>query len=262
MWDKLKNTDSRIYLLMGVIILAIILLQQCDARKKAEADLAMAGNNIAALTDTVTRTKNRLGEEQFEKRTFITSLKGLESLNKDLYQEVKAQKGQVAQLTKIVGVLSTPLPQEPIGGTTTSSGSPCDSLGGSFATEWESHQQFDSTNYRTLSAQTEITLKDKRVKSSQTKILKDEIGFNLITGLEKKDNGYKIFVRSNYPGFKPTKIDGAFIPQEDLFPPQKKKNWGLGIGPQIGIGLGGVVVPTPVWYLGLGISLQYNIFKF
>jgi len=262
MWDKLKNTDSRVYLLMGIVILLLILLQQCDARKKAEIDAMMAQNNVLALNDTVKKTTNRLNDVQYERKTFITTVKGLEDLNKDLYQEVKAQRGQVAQLTKIVGVLSTPKPVKPIDGVTTVTGKPCDSLGGSFATEWKSVQQFDTLNSRTIKAETAIFLKDKKVIKSETKILQDEISFDIITGLEKKDNGYNIFVRSNYPGFRPAKISGAFIPQSELFPPTAKKNWGLGIGPQVGLGLGGAVVPTPVWYIGLGFSLQYNLFKF
>jgi len=262
MWDKLKNTDIRVYLLMCVIVLIILLMQQCDARKKAEYDLALAGNNIAALNDTIKLTTNRLGNAQYEKRTFITSVKNLEKLNSELYQEVKAQKGQVAQLTKIVGVLSTPKPKDPIDGTTVIKGVPCDSLGGSYLTTWETLQRFDSINSRSLKAQTEIFLKNKKVEKSQTKILEDRISFDLVTGLEKKDDGYRIFVRSNYPGFAPAKISGAFIPQSDLLPPQKRKNWSLGFGPHIGLGIRVVPTPMPVWYVGIGLNYQFNLINF
>jgi hypothetical protein len=262
MWDKIKNTDSRVYMLFAIIILLIILLQQCDSRQKAEHDLAMANNNILALNDTITKTQNRLSQEQYEKRSFITSLSGLKDINRELYDEVKAQKGRVAQLTKIVGVLATPKPVEPIGGVTTVTGTPCDSLGGTFATEWESRQQFDTVNSRILKARTEISLRDKKVESSQTNILQDEISFDLVTGLEKKDDGYKIFIRSNYPGFSPKKITGAFIPQSDLLPPQPRKNWSLGIGPQTGLGVRVIPTPMPVWYIGIGLNLQFNLINF
>jgi hypothetical protein len=93
------------------------------------------------------------------------------------------------------------------------------------------------------------------------KITNDIIGFNIITGLKKNNEFYEIFVRSDYPGFKPTKIDGAFIPQKDLFPTQKKYHWN--IGPTFNIGLG-VPMSTiePVIYVGVGIGISYTWFKF
>lgn len=261
MWNKIKNTDSRIILMAGIVILFLLLLQQCGARKNAEIDLAMANNNIHALNDTIEQTKNKLGDVQYEKSVLITSEKGLKSLNAELATEVDAQKGKVAQLTKIIAILSTPH-VGPVTGTGTVQGNPCDSLG-TYIAEWKSLQQFDANNFRNLSAKTSLKVQKGVVLGSTTDILTDELGFDIITGLEEqKDGHYEIFVRSNYPGFKPTKIDGAFIPRDKLFPPQKQKRWSVGAGLQAGVGIGGLVKAGPVWYVGVGLGIQYTFFRF
>jgi hypothetical protein len=260
--EKIKKVDSRLLMFGAIVVLALLLLQQCGATRNAKTDLAMANQNIFALNDSIRISKNRVGELQYEKGVLITSEKGLRDLNEELYNELKKQRDDIAFLQKIVGKLSTPVPQQPIPGTGGVTGRPCDSIGTYYA-EWEDYRQFDADNYRRLKAKTDITVKYEKVTDVKTSILTDEIGFDLITGIkENSDGNFEIFVKSNYPGFTPTKIDGAFIPRKDLFPPQKKKNWSVGVGPQIGVGVGGLATPGPVWYFGLGLGLQYTFFRF
>jgi hypothetical protein len=252
-----KLRKDLIYIGLILLLLSIALFQ-CDGNRGLRTDLETAKSNIAALQDTVTTSKNRIGQLQYERATLITSERGLKSLNSDLAKEVEAQRGKIAQLNRIIAVISTPKPG-PIGGAGTSSGDPCDSTG-YYTAEWSSEQRFDENNFRNLSAVTQITVKKKTVEGVQTEITRDDIGFDLVTGLEKREGGYEIFVRSNYPGFRPTKIEGAFIPQNDLFPPQKKKNISVGVGPQVGIGVTPALVPT--FYFGVGLGIQYTFFKF
>ena len=261
-WEKIKETDIRVIMLGAIIILAILLLQQCGAARNAKTDLAMANQNIFALNDTIRLATNRANELQYEKGVLITTEKGLKDLNQELYNELKKQGDDIAFLQKIVGRLSTPKPPGPLPGTGGVSGNPCDSTGTYFA-EWEDHRKFDSLNYRRLKAKTDITVINKKVTDVKTNIIIDEIGFNLITGIkENKEGNFEIFVKSDYPGFVPTQIDGAFIPRKHLFPPQKKMNWSVGAGPQIGVGMGGLAQPGPVWYIGIGVGLQYTFFRF
>jgi len=256
--NKLKQLDSRLILLGGIVILLLLLFRQCEATKNAKSEGERYKNNIAALSDTIEVAKTKSGKLQFEKSVLIADYKELDDLNSDLAAELKDQKGKVAQLTKLVAILSTPH-VTPIPGTGIIEGNPCDSIGGSFISDWDSKQTFDANNWRILSGKTTIGVKGGKLVSNETLITQDIIGFDLITGLEKKTDHYEIFVRSNYPGFKPTKIDGAVIPVTDLIPTPVDKHWSLGAGPQIGVGIsnngfGG--------YIGLGISLQYTILKF
>lgn len=261
-FEKIKKVDSRLLMLGVILILAVLLLQQCGATRNVKTDLAMANQNIFSLNDSIRLSKNRIGKLQYEKGLLVTTEKGLRDLNEELFKELKSQKEDIAFLQKIVGRLSTPLPQQPIPGTGGVTGNPCDSIGTYYA-EWEDFRQFDVDNYRRLKAKTDITVQSRKVTDVKTSILTDEIGFDLITGIkENEDGNFEIFVKSNYPGFTPTKIDGAFIPRSELFPPQKKKNWSVGVGPQVGVGVGGLEKPGPVWYFGIGLGIQYTVIRF
>jgi len=252
------NTTSRTTINVLIVIgLAILLFHQCEKRKEAELDLALSKSNLTALNDTIEITKNALGQIQYEKSVLVSSKDGLKDLNADLYNELNAQKGKVAQLTKIVGGINTKH-SNPYTGNTSVTGNPFDSIG-SYITEWKTYEKYDSINYRKLEGKTTVNLLNKNVSSSETAISLDEIGFDIITGLEKRDDHYEIFVRSNYPGFKPKKIDGAVIPVNDLIPNQPKKKWSVGAGPNISIGTG---KNGPGVYIGIGLGIQYSILKF
>lgn len=260
MKEQFKNIDTRLILLAAVLLLGLLLFRQCEDNKSLQSDLANAKNNQAALVDTVRATKNRAGELQYQIRSFITSAEGLKALNAELAAELDKQKGQVAQLTKIVGRLTT-VHTDPVPGTSSSKGQPCDSLGGSFITDWESYKTYDSINWRRLKGQTTLKLKDKKVTSSETNILIDDISFDLITGLTQVDDHFEIFVKSNYPGFKPSSIRGTYIPNDKLCPKDPPKKWSFGVGPQIGVGVMGPNVSFG-YYFGVGLSIQYTLLKF
>jgi hypothetical protein len=257
----LKKLDTRILLLIGIIVLILLLMQKCDQVKDLKTDLTWSKSNAKALIDTITTTKNKAGQLQYEKDVLLSSQAGIRELNSRLYQEIKKTQGQVAYIAELVAGIEIPKP--PAGpGTGSVTGDPCDSLGGTFTVEWEAKQDFDSLNSRHLKTKTMIDVKKGKIVNNLTEISKDEIRFNLITGLVEKNGNFEIFVRSDFPGFKPTKIDGAFIPREKLFPQQKKKNFSIGVGPQIGLGMGGVSTLRPAFYIGVGASFQYTIFRF
>lgn len=260
MKDKLQNIDIRLILLAGVVFLTLLLYRQCETEKALRSDLQNAKNNQAALVDSVRASKNKAGELQFQIRSFISSIEDLKVLNSELASEVNKQRGQVAQLTKIVGNLSTKH-DDPAPGINISKGQPCDSLGGSFISTWESYKKYDSLNWRILKGQTTINLKNKKVTNSETSILVDEVNFDLITGLTQVDDHFEIFVKSNYPGFRPTSIRGAYIPNDKLCPKQEPKKWSFGFGPQLGIGVTGPNVSFG-YYFGAGFSLQYTLLNF
>lgn len=259
MINLIKKIDSRLILLGGIVILVLLLFRQCEATKFASSETQRYKNNVAALSDTIEATKNKLGKTQYEKSVLVASYDELKDLNSDLTTEIDAQKGKVAQLTKLVAILSTPH-VGPIPGTGTVEGNPCDSIGGSYIAEWKDMEVYDVNNWRTLAGKTTIKVKGgKLIPTNETLITQDQIGFDLITGLEKKTDHYEIFVRSNYPGFKPTKIDGAIIPVNDLMPTPPNKPWSLGAGLQVG---GGFTSNGAGGYIGIGISLQYTLLKF
>jgi hypothetical protein len=258
---NLKQIDLRLVLLFVIIGLIFILAQECNRNVDLNNTLTNLNNNVNALRDTISVSKNEIGKIQYEKSILVSSETGLRDLNSRLYREMQNTKSQVAQLIEVVSNLSTP-PPPPTPGVGTTVGEPCDTAGGAFTVVWDGSQTFDSLNYRKLRTKTMIGVKKGVITGNLVEVLEDNVNFNLITKLEKRKDHYEIVVRSDYPGFKPSKIDGAIIPRSDLFPPEKRKNFSVGIGPQIGWGIGGTTGIAPVWYIGLGASVQYTIFKF
>jgi len=86
----------------------------------------------------------------------------------------------------------------------------------------------------------------------------DEIGFSLVTGLRKKDGKLEIFVRSDYPGFTLTKLDGAIIdPKKNPVFKEFIKKKRFHIGPMVGVGIGSGFQFTGFF----GVGVTYSIFS-
>ena len=248
------------FTILGILV-GILVLQQCKY-KDLESKLWMKETNEVALKDTIRETKNLLKKEQYEKISLIVTKEDLKNLNEDLSKEVDAQKGKVAQLQILVATLKTPKAPPSSGQPKPDSPKkPCDTLI-NYIVNWSFPQKFDEYNFRNLAGTTKFSIDRGVMKTSISEVTLDEISFNIITGLKKKDDYYEIFVRSDYPGFKPSRIEGAFIPQKDLYPPSNRKRWTVGPGFQIG--MGGSYSPSlrPSWYFGLGIGIQYNWVSF
>ena len=243
-----------------IAVLAFLFSAKSCGNRNLKSELEAAQNNIAALQDSVEETHNRLGQVQYEKSVLVSSKKDLESLNADLAKEVKAQKGKVAYLQSLVGSITT----TPVGPITVvpipdSDQDPCDTVV-TYVLPWDFSQRFDENNFRTLEGSTQITFSQGKVAYSTAQVTQDVVGFNIVTGLEKRGDHYEIFVRSDYPGFKPTKIDGAVIPQDDLYPKTEEKKWSLGPSFNAGLGVAPWPTPQPVIYIGVGFGINYSIF--
>lgn len=248
---------------LGVAAIAVLIFlfsaKSCSNRN-LKSELETAKKNLAALQDTIEETQNRLGQVQYEKSVLVTSKKGLEDLNAELAEEVKAQKGKVAYLQSVVARFSTPSPGPitvvPVPSTDKN---PCDTTV-TYDFPWDFSQRFDPNNYRSLRGNTRVTISMGQIVSSNAEVLEDDLGFNLVTGLEKRKDHYEIFIRSDYPGFKPSKIDGAVIPQDDLYPKTEERKWSVGPSFNAGIGVAPWPTPQPVIYIGVGFGLNYSIF--
>jgi len=240
-----------IYILIPILIILYIL--ECNKNNKNLDLLQRTYQNNKALMDSVRASKNISGEIQYEKNSYILEIKELKEINKELYDEIKKQRGQVSNLTKIVSTIDF-APKE-IKNNTYITNNKFNGL--NIKTDWAIDTSFSQNNFRKLKGFNIIDLDSLgKIKNSQTIIQEDKIGFDIITGIEKKNGFYEIFVRSNYPGFKPTKIDGNIIPEKNF----KNNRWRPGISVSTGFGFGwnGKSV-TPVPYIGVGIGLNKNL---
>lgn len=250
-----------IVFLLGIAILVLLLMKQCNSNRDLKNQIDINNHNIDALNDTVRVEKDKLNREVYVKRTLLATNKNLEGLNSSLSSEVKSLKGKVIYLqssktkievdTQYIDNYITVYPDN------------------KYSLDWKFDTTYSEGNYRRFSGNSffRIEKDTDSIIPGKTRINHDEMGFSFITGLREKDKSLEIFVTPKYPGMKVTEIEGAVIDPsksvllKKMFP---EKRWG--IGPQIGIGIGGGynINGTPAFgpmiYFGLGAN--YSLIRF
>jgi len=243
---------TNLFLLIAVFVLVILFLKQCQVAKELKIDQQVAEGNLDALRDTVRIERNKEGQIEFTKQSLISRSQDLEKWNKELADQVKKEKGKVIYIQQASGGIRT-LPPEVITNTITVYDNETSSIETVFDTV------YSADNYRRLKLLTTVKIDSSRIRSSSSRIIDDQIGFNIVTGLKEEGGKIRIMLRSDYPGLTFSKIDGALVdPHKSdvlkrMFPPKK-----FGIGPIIGYGLNPTMKPG--YFLGVG--LQYNIIRF
>lgn len=245
---------------LGNIIVILIVLSlgllgviyyQYDKVKILELESFTKENNIKALNDTVRAEKNKIGQLQYTKQSLIADRDNISLLNKKLGDEVKNQKGQIIFLNSTVAKLKTDTSKVVIHDIQKISDS-------EYVITGSMENIYDSFNYRSVKFNSKIKVDSNRnVTVMNSKMEKDDFGFNIITGLKEENNNLRIFIRSDYPGLVFSKIDGALIDPrkseviKSFFP---EKRWGLGVQAGVGIGIRNQVAPC----LFVGIGVSYN----
>jgi len=269
MSNEKKSNKFGIYALLAAVIFLLLFLQQCNSNSNLKNEIALKEQNDKAMKDTLSFTKTKNGEMQAEISTLVMDKGTLEKANKGLYDEVQNQRGKVAQLNRVNAELKSDIIELNGQISRDEDGIPAslDLAEGvskypiGFTHSFRYDTVFSEGNYRKIAATTKLKLiNDSTVIPGITKINEDVFGISFITGLEKKDDHYEIFVRSKYPGFQVTKLEGAIIPQDDLLPPQKKKPWS--VGPYIGGSLNINREGATSFGGSVGIGLMYSIFRF
>lgn len=208
----LKNNRT-LGIAIGVAAASLLLnLKQCSSAKDLKKEIAVANQNIKALNDTVRLTKDRQGRDEFDKLALLTDkVSKLEDLNQSLYAEVKAVKGKVSSIIAAdvkVKEVEKPVPFVVKGELVDSTVTATFSL----------DTTFSPGNWRKIAGLTQYNLKTSQ---STGMLTKSEFGMRFTTGIKNLDKGKpEIFLKSDYPGFTVTQLDGAVLDPK-LF--QKKK---------------------------------------
>lgn len=195
-------------LIAGLILFNVHLYREAAMAKKKEE---VAQHNLAVAQDSIRIVKDKAGRIEYQKLAYLTDkLDNLEKLNTNLANEVKQIKGKVSTIIQgEVKIVEKPVPflvkGELVDSTVTA------------------HFNYDTTysegNYRKLAGYTQY---DLRNGSATGKKLVDETGIKFTTGIKDLDKGKpEIFLKSNYPGFSVTSLEGAVLDPK-LFQPKKK----------------------------------------
>lgn len=190
-----------------IFILGLTVFFQFKSLQKKKKELAVAAHNLAAANDTLRITKDKAGKPETDKLSFLVEkISDLEKANKDLAKEVKETKGQVSQLSKIGFTIHQDKPVDLI--------TKSDITDSTIITQFNYDTTYQPGNFRTLAGFTKHNLK---TGISSGTLTKDEIGVKLVTGIKNLDKGKpEIFVRSDYPGFQVTELEGAVL-DKNLF---------------------------------------------
>jgi len=242
-------TNNIINLVLIVTVLCLIIsIRSCNSIKN---DLVISNQNISSLSDSIRYEKNKVGDIEASKKILISDVNNLNNLNSKLYNELKKEKGKVAQLNELLVSIKVD--------TIYITNTLIQYSNGEYGLEWVYDTTFNTNNSRLISGISKFRLKDSLVIPTNTLILDDIINFNLVTGIREKDGFLEIFARSDYPGFNIIKLDGAIIdPNNNPILNKFTQDRKFHIGPYIGLGVGNNLKPS----IQIGIGIQYSFFKF
>jgi hypothetical protein len=230
-WDYIKSPKGQRNLLIILLVLVIVFWRGCGSVDSI--DVMEYEQNIAALKDSLRVYKDKNGDLIYEKASLIASAKELKHLNEELAKEIKYLKDNpvvvIKWKTKIVHdtVYIYVEPEDSYWNS--------DSTIKTVPFNWNYDTIFIANNYRKIGGKylVHVDTASLDITSDSFMISTDEIGMSFTTGLtENEDDFLEIFIKSSYPGFVPTDVDGALIdPRESkvikkFFPP---KRWGLGL---------------------------------
>jgi len=251
----LKSIFSNKYVLL-VIALILIGFGISFSYNKYQAlklEVIVGKQNQSALLDSLRVSENNVGELVSSKLVLVANNEAdMEELNHKIATEAKKFKGEIHELTILLGEISSDTIV--IDNTTV-----VELPDGSKGMSWKYSQIYDEHNSRRLEGVTSFKyISRDSVQPLYTKITVDEINFKITQGVRTNDDGkVEVFASSTYPGFKTEElssmiIDPANNPALKQF--SKKKRWNFGIytgygatfnisaskvstGPQLGFGI-------------------------
>lgn len=220
-----KKINLNTILIIALVIVAILYLKQCNTTSNLKGDIKIANMNRIAMLDSVTTYKDKNGSLVYEKSTLIASKKELKDLNNDLYKDIKSLKNN----PKIVIKERIVVEHDTIKVPTTVSKYPDGSIG----LNWKYDSTFSAGNFQKLSGETKFKYVDDSLNILGTSINQNTFGMSFVTGLTKGKDSYEIFIKSDYPGFSVSSIEGAIIDKSMI----ESDESAFVVGPSIGYGI-------------------------
>jgi len=209
---------------------------------------------MQALMDSTRHVKNKLGQEQYEKKMFMDDIGTLKKLNADLMREVDSQNGKTRVVTKVVTqiVFDTIIVENKV-----------DVLNDStYLIGFKYNKDYDSVNSISFNGSIPATVTNKdgklSLKSKTTTISEMSMKMKLYTGVKEENGSYSIFARTDFPGVK-FDLDGAIIDPEKSFVEKKVGPFSVMLGGGVGYGFtsnGTGIFPS------VGVFVGINLFHF
>jgi hypothetical protein len=246
-----KNWKGLVILLVAALLIiwnVHLFNQGAINKKKAE----VAEHNLQAANDTIRIVKDRAGRDEANKLAYLTNtVENLAKLNQELANEVKQIKGKVGTIIQSeVKVIHDTVPFIVQG----------QLIDSNVYARFKFDTTYSPGNFRKLSGYTKYDLKSGLASGVKET---DELGVKFTTGIKNLDKGKpEIFLKSDYPGFQVSSLDGAVLDPK-LFQPKRKTPL---ITPNL------VIAWTPISFsrdgttidpgeFSTGIGLGFNLLK-
>ena len=252
MIEKLK-ISLVLLVVLAISIIVIIKISNNNLSRK----LANTEYNLTVVRDSIRIIKDKTGNTESDKLAYLAdNVKNLALLNKDLSDKIKSIQGNISSIiTTEVKIVEKPVPFLVTKKVKDS---------GLISIHFKQDTVYSPGNYKILSGYTEYNTYTGEVKAKK---ITDESGIALTTGIKNLDKGKpEIFIKSNYPGFSVTSLNGAVLDPK-LFNNSKKNKTPL-VTPGITIGW------TPVTWnndkqevnfstksVGITAGLSFNVLK-
>lgn len=248
----LKNKGAVIVTSL-VAILLLVNIYQYNSNRETKKQLAITEHNLKVANDSVRITKDKAGKDEANHLAYyVKNNADLQKLNKDLALEVKNTKGKVNTIVKEQVKIVTDTVY-------LASNTTIDETDSTITTDFNFDTTYNPGNFRKLKG---FAKYDFKTKHSNAQLTQDEIGLTVITGIKNLDKGKpEIFVRSNYPGFTVTQIDGAVLdPKIFKTTTQRRISVGLNLGfSPISYNLADKKIETKS-QITFGAGINYRIF--
>ncbi len=256
MWQKFLNylkENKIVEVLIGVVLLGIVLVVSLrNSNNELKKKIEVAEQNQKVQLDSIRVSYDRVGKAQFDKLAYLTdNVTDLKKLNSDLAKAISDIKsGKVSTIIQgSVKVVEKPVPFIVH----------ADTMGGALFAHFNYDTIYSPGNFRKLSGFTKYDLKSQAVSGQKEQ---DEFGMKFTTGIVNLDKGKpEIFLKSDYPGFSITKLDGAVLDPK-LF----KTNKTPLITPSLTLGWTPIIVTQGTGHIvtnqfGATLGVGFNVFK-
>ena len=255
MWEKILNflkipNNQRNILIVSLIVIVFLFFKSCQDNND---DINIYKQNQKALLNKIDTLETTNGKIEYAKKLLIADKSDLESLNKQLYEELKVEKGKVKYITITEYKFFPPdtvwLPSEPI----------YIDKDGNYACLWGYDKSGDGWN-KTLKGKTVFTWDTIKhePKDLSTLITDDILSFRVVSGFRERDGSWETYIRCSYPyaniDFNSAIVDKGMVTK-------LQKDWHIGILGGIGYGVNRTgFIDVPTIYVGVGIL--YTPFNF
>lgn len=231
------NFNSVIYdIIKLMILLSIFFIYNRKVDNLTVENRVLIQNNNALL-DSLRVTYDNEGKSEYNKGVLIVNnLKELKENNKRLRNQISNLKGDIDQITEIMGSISID--------TLDTDEDIIKTIDDYHKIEWNLSKEYDSLNKTTLKGSSKFMVtinKDSlQITSLGTTLLENITYFNIIQGLRlNKDGMYEVFVKSGHPNFKVSKLSTFIIdPKNSKLYKDFIKKRRIRFGIYAGIGLG------------------------